>query len=504
MVMSIYNWRFKEWPFAANENAQLIWVSSPEVASDGRKTVSAVFQNGKTIVVMKHRLGELTVLQVGNEYQDGKLQWNSCSGQKLTFRQGDMRLIGFRKASACLPSLFSCFSGNAQFNDDLCAEIVVHGSTFFIPCMEIIRATAGTASFLTNTLFSSSDLRDYSSTSIVGNTLDLVLNEEKPNKYPANALRNAIFRDYVNFIFCNELSDWWEGIRTRYLALSQRSSIVPVEAFFPNSPNLEITGYCSPYPHMLWGIQLRNLPDSGYDIIVHHSSFVNGKATNEVRKKTIHLSAPTQDSAAIDADETAASAGTNISLPNDVGRYATKPVIHRAHREDAEKATGVIAIRPRSGTLQGSMDSPLPGGRLPHLEVVSEEQEILDLPRNIVHIYKSLKLLETNGEISSLSIQSDNLDNLKYAVMSGKILSMPFMVFELEQTDDHALSTLLVRKCTDPVAASAVATRLLLVNRFQWNLTQVESRFPHSYLLRHRKGRTVYAEAALIAKHLKR
>jgi len=504
MAKNYREWRMNNWPFDPDKIARLLWVSSPEIVENKRKAVLAVFQSENNLKVVRHPLGELPVLQIGSEYQDGKLLRDTCAGRKIVFRQSEAKLVGFKKGSACLPSLFSCFGGINKFDEDLCAEIIIKGTRYYIPCMEIVRATAGTASFLINTLFSPYALKDYSSIIVNNATVYLFLNKGPENRYPNNAKRNLVFQDYINFIFCTALKEWWEGINTRHLALASGNCVVPVEAFFPDSPDIKIVGFCSPYSNMLWGIQLMNMPDFGHEIEVHDPSDINEESGEESEKETIHKSESTNESAMIDDDETAAASSNSISIKTNAGRYANKPKIRRLKENDAENEKGVNVARPHSGILSGSMDDPLPGGEVPHLEVAAEEQEKLDLPEMIDQVFEALKFLEEKKEVNHLDIQLHQVNHVKYAVMTGTFHSKPFVVMEFDQTDEHALSTLLVRNRNDSWTIRNLALKLVFANGFQWVRAEVEHQISGSYLLRHRAGgRPKAVEARLIAEHLK-
>lgn len=130
--------KLKPWPFDKNEPAVLNWILSPIRKVRGYEVI-AIF---KTLFTDKLKrvplpLGVLPSLRIGRMYIDGKLADQSPRPQKLYIP--NLRNGALVDRFDMFPSLYSLLGQRSSGKEKLwCFEL--KGHTYFLPCLEMIRA----------------------------------------------------------------------------------------------------------------------------------------------------------------------------------------------------------------------------------------------------------------------------------------------------------------------------------------------------------------------------
>ncbi|MBL8203481.1 MAG: hypothetical protein JNM09_04570 [Blastocatellia bacterium] len=130
--------KVKPWPFDKNEPATLNWILSPIRKISGYEVI-AIF---KTLFTGKLErvplpLGILPALRIGRVYIDGKLADQIPQPQKLdipNIRNGTL-VDGFKMP----PSLYSLLEQRSSCEENLW-RFELNANTYFLPCLEMIRA----------------------------------------------------------------------------------------------------------------------------------------------------------------------------------------------------------------------------------------------------------------------------------------------------------------------------------------------------------------------------
>lgn len=183
--------QFKNWPFGINENPVLYWMTSPRKNAFGW-VMDAVFkrqsQFSPRIVRVEVPWGTLPYLRIGRTYYDrGRLDETSKHGL-----EGNLILLPKNRGKIIpahtMPRELRSFYKDYQLSEEMVWMIVDRSKTYYIPCLELIRAFLASSVYMTNQLLFPTAIENMVSEEEVADTvLDMVLNSRIPTTIANNS-----------------------------------------------------------------------------------------------------------------------------------------------------------------------------------------------------------------------------------------------------------------------------------------------------------------------------
>ncbi|WP_188399549.1 hypothetical protein [Sporomusa sp. GT1] len=186
--------QFKIWPFETNEIPTLYWLTSPRKNASGW-VMDAVFkrQPGHFPRILRVEVpwGTLPYLRIGRKYRyKGQLDETSKSGV-----DGNLSLSQKHRGQVIpafsMPRELRSFYGDEELSQEMVWVMDDGNKTYYIPCLELIRAFLASSVYMTNHLLFPTAIEDMVlEEDIRGNVLDMVLNPRIP---PAIANNSTAF-----------------------------------------------------------------------------------------------------------------------------------------------------------------------------------------------------------------------------------------------------------------------------------------------------------------------
>lgn len=132
--------KLNPWPFNKDEAATLYWLCSPYQNSESLWIITAVFKNLRTseLIAVEYPWGTLPFLRLGRIYKNKTLQNNSIGNHEdnLVIEKG----TGHVKSAWNIPSCLWPFYRNSKWGQQKVYIIKAGNITYYIPCIELIRA----------------------------------------------------------------------------------------------------------------------------------------------------------------------------------------------------------------------------------------------------------------------------------------------------------------------------------------------------------------------------
>ncbi|MDR3564636.1 MAG: hypothetical protein P4N59_24830 [Negativicutes bacterium] len=266
--------QFKNWPFGSNETPVLYWMTSPRKSASGW-VMDAVFKRqpefSPRIVRVEVPWGTLPYLRIGRTYYDkGRLDETSKSGLESTL----ILLPEYRgklMPAHAMPRELRSFYGDNQLSKEMVWVIGDGHKTYYIPCLELIRAFLASSVYMTNHLLFPTALEDMvSKEEVAGSVLEMVLNLRIPT-----TIANNSTAFHIAWLRHNQTArQMWNGILAtqRYKARARQwetleealQSGVPLECEPPNDTKY-VVNYRGFYSGDNWLVQ-EIISVQGFDI----------------------------------------------------------------------------------------------------------------------------------------------------------------------------------------------------------------------------------------------
>lgn len=481
----------------------LLWLTqpwNPTGTGDNTKLIRAVFQSEHNKKIIYRPLGELPFLKMGYFYSNGRLDKISSKLKSFSFSIKNCSSPVFYSAKSCLPADFFQFGSGKDtvYGNDFCAIYRSKEYNYIIPCMEIIRAVAGTHSFLISTLFSTRSLADYVHYEETDEQLHLTLREDGYNKYPSSMLNNAAIYEFANFAFNPILRNWWDEISEGQKADPSKR----IKTGFPQSSQLFIRGYGLQQGRdiILLHIDADHIPMLEKKIIAEHSSFYKKKKDSASSEHTGFKENEFSDVISLTDDPISRNSNISVTTADNPNRYASNPLIVR-QKIEMDGRNRMLCKDVEKDEIKGSMSDTVYGGKVPHVEVLPDRSEKIPIRPGFEQFCKAINYLGIHRHISNLSIQYHKTGVQVYAVATGSFRTRPFMIIEFppEKID---LSTLIIRNCNDEARVERLAVTSLRNHNMHWDRSDLKSLQLNLYLLRHTEYRSPQTFAELLRKHL--
>lgn len=131
--------KLRPWPFRKDEVAELYWLCSPYQDRQGRWRFKAIFLTEKDVIVpVEFSWGFLPNLRLGQKYSNGL---------PLIFKNGVVKEIPIQSnltGKLCnafnLPANLHYLFRNSEYGKELLWNYQINGQTYYVSCLEIIRA----------------------------------------------------------------------------------------------------------------------------------------------------------------------------------------------------------------------------------------------------------------------------------------------------------------------------------------------------------------------------
>lgn len=266
--------QFKIWPFGAKERPVLYWMTSPRKTDSGW-VMDAVFkrQSGLSprLVRVEVPWGTLPYLRIGRTYHEkGRLDEASKSGLESKLVLSPKHIGKVIPAHSMLRELRS-FYGDHQLAEEMVWVITAGYKTYYIPCLELIRAFLASSVYMANHLLFPTSIEDMvSEEEVANNALEMVLNPRIPKTIVNNSTafhiawlrHNPAARQMWNGILANQRHKARAG-HWPTLESALRSG-VPIECEMPNDTKY-IINYRGFYSGDNWFVQ-EIISVEGFDI----------------------------------------------------------------------------------------------------------------------------------------------------------------------------------------------------------------------------------------------
>lgn len=173
--------KLKPWPFKIDEVAELYWICSPFQNQHGNWMIKSIFKYNNKLCEVELPWGTLPYLRLGYKYKDGIA---SSSNKKGFIGQININNTNFEICTSFdMPSQLIYFYKNREYGMQKLCRFKICERTYFIPCIELIRAFFAKSTMLTNYLLKPNGL-DFliESSKIINNCLYLNMSIEVPKK----------------------------------------------------------------------------------------------------------------------------------------------------------------------------------------------------------------------------------------------------------------------------------------------------------------------------------
>jgi hypothetical protein len=498
-------YKFKNWPLGNNEDAVLYWISSPFKGKNNGYLSPVVFKGKKNDFTVYRPWGELPFLKMGYIYCNGS--GTGCFGSNLkefTINVNRIESQTIHNSYAAIPrDLYPLKSHNIT-NRDQCCQFTVGDTNYIVPCVEIIRAVAGTSPFFINNLISTNYLSDFCDCKLKNNVLHIDFPENCPCKFPSTLKTKNGLREYANFIYNPSLRDWWETVNTNFLSEAESENDIEIKAFIPNVSGSLIRGIGISQNDtvLLLHISLEGFPNLPYTIEAAKLDYERSSENHphEKQKHSVYEEASgniiLQDKghANLSNAETKSSDFSNrYKSPADI-RFVPVRRDHIAENHRYKKST--------DEEQECSAQEAILGGDHKGIEMLFDNAPEFSLPptfrllQNALHILKQSHFLK----ISDFSTDVAN----SYVIIYSKTTNNNYIaILEFYQAEESNISTLILGGSKN---CKAVTERLL--RRFQngnghWAKEDFYNIAPFQhYLLKHSKHRTAARLATLLEGHI--
>lgn len=173
--------KLRPWPFKIDEEVELYWLCSPFQNQYGNWIIKCVFKNNNKLHEIELPWGTLPYLRLGQKYKNGIA---SSSNKKGFIGQIYIDSVDFKICTSFdMPTQLLYFYKNREYGMQKQCRFKVGERTYFIPCIELIRAFFAKSSMLANYLLKPNGLDFLIERSEINNDcLYLNLSIEVPNK----------------------------------------------------------------------------------------------------------------------------------------------------------------------------------------------------------------------------------------------------------------------------------------------------------------------------------
>lgn len=316
------------WPFGENEAAKIYWISSPYRNFKGDMMVNVTLELNRKFKNIERAWGELAFLGTGLVCQR-----NYVRNVPSTLDRYELQCTNIKKQelmmSNQIPKNLFCTEKYKIYTNDCCTKLTANGITYIIPCVEIVRAIAGTNPFFLNKLLTSDSLTDFSSCSINNNVISMELCNIGPHKFPSALRTKYMIREYTNFLFNSELHRWWEAVNADFLSALN----LKIKAKIPMLEGSTITGQGIRNENivLLLHIVLEHLPNLPYRINVLH--FTPKSRTSSKASAKVHPYEGSSGDNVMQAHGSANSSSVEMQTLESSSRYDNSPNISYIYKD---------------------------------------------------------------------------------------------------------------------------------------------------------------------------
>lgn len=175
----------RPWPFEKNEEVELYWLCSPHMNTHREWRIKVILKYNDTIKAVNVPWGTLPYLRLGQKYKDG-IAIDSYKRGRLGEVKINDETFEICNSFDIPPKLFYLYK-NYEYGMQKMCKFTVEGTTYYIPCIEVIRSFFAKSKTLTNYILKPNGL-DFliSDSKIISDCLNILLSIEIPEKIANN------------------------------------------------------------------------------------------------------------------------------------------------------------------------------------------------------------------------------------------------------------------------------------------------------------------------------
>lgn len=485
----------------------LYWISSPFKAKNNGYLAPAVFMGKEKDFILYRPWGELPFLKMGQIYCNGSVT-NCFDGrmEEFTVPVGQIENQTIRNSYAAIPRDLYPLKPYKIMDGDQCCQFTVDEINYIVPCIEIIRAVAGTSPFFINNLISSNRLSDFSDCKIENDILHIDFPENCPYKFPYSLRTKKGIREYANFIDNPPLNNWWESVNSDFMAKTDARNEAKIAARIPDIPDSVIQGFGISINDtvLLLHISLQGLPNPPHAIEAAQLNYELNIANHPHQKQKHSVYEEASGNITLQDEEYANLSNAETESPDFANRYE-----HPANVKFVPVRRACITEAHSHKKLtdeeqECSAQEAVLGGKHRGVEMTFADTAKFSLPPAFRLLQNALHILEQSRFLKDLHSSTDITNS--YVIVYGKTTADNCIaLLEFYQAEERNISMLIL---SGSGSCETVTKRLL--GRFQsgnghWAKEDFYNIAPfQNYLLKHNKNRTAARLATLLEEHILR
>jgi hypothetical protein len=531
--------KLRPWKFPVGKKIRLYWICSPYRQSNGNWTVRAVFQaiGSSDLEIIDFPWGTLPALTTGWYYVDG-LPVEPIPG--LLFENLFVPKLNDGKTIDAfdINGKFHHFRQSGEIAKERVWKFINYGATYFLPCLELLRAFLLPSKTLTNLILRPNGLESViDDEKVREGTLEIYLNKEVPQRI----VTHQNVAHLVWLLYNPTVKVCWDSVyRNIFTESLERSASSPTQAMSAGLPITfeppdigscrlsvdAVSGTNERFITRINGFSLENFP---FETVIYSHPSIKEKKTFKSRTKQPRLiKEDFEDDFSLDEERRAPRHDSNQPIVNASKVYFDFNLAPRLIKLPQGQA--LIPVTGNSSDSEGgksnkagrdvSTDEPIYGGQIQPVEFSALQVSLHLNEGEFDEFFEAVAILKTKNP--HLEVEFTIIDILgigdfcfikrkRRKCLVVKISQngvTPCFVFEVARPDKWLISTLFIRfeeaePPTDNVEHNVAKVLFNMVSESgHWCLEKFATYALHPILLRHFSVRNSHRWAERIVEKL--